>query len=297
LGGKIKSARNSLPSHCFYAIGFPKSSAMTKTSKPGIKLSIALGAGLIVYGGLAYGIAPNYWRHFENQVGLAQKSMLTTTALGIPGDALNVGLEGERDDVLCGMRAAGWKSADPVTLKSSVKIVGSVLARRAYATAPVSDLFWEGRREDLAFEKPSGVSASHRDHVRFWRALDVGQNGAPVWLGGATYDRSVGLSHYTGQVTHHIAADIDSERDLLIADLISSGHVLEIYQVTGVGPTLRSYNGGGDIYFTDGEIRLARLKAGCESAATVPEVLPVDMMTQAKTMVFAGLGWIWRKPR
>ena len=268
-----------------------------KSSKRVKTLTLALGAGAGVYVGLAYLIAPNYWRHYEHQLALADKSMLTRTALGIPGDALNVGLEGKRDDILCAMRAAGWKPADPVTLRSSFKIVGSVLARRAYATAPVSDLFWEGRREDLAFEKPSGVSPSRRHHVRFWRALDSGQNGAPVWLGGATYDRSVGVSHYTGQVTHHIDADIDAERDLLIGDLAASGHVSATYQVAGVGPTLRGYNGGGDPYFTDGEIRLARLKEDCASDATPPEILPANVATRARSAVFGWIGWVWRAMR
>ena len=113
------------------------------------------------------------------------------------------------------MRAAGWQPADPVTLRSRLEIAGSVLARRAYPTAPVSDLFYDGRRQDLAFEKPAGISPKERHHVRFWLALDQGDAGLPVWLGSATFDRSVGVSHYTGQVTHHIAPDIDAERDLL----------------------------------------------------------------------------------
>jgi LssY C-terminus len=37
--------------------------------------------------------------------------------------------------------------------------------------------------------------------------------------GSATFDRGVGLSRYTGQVTHHIAPDIDAERDALTDDL------------------------------------------------------------------------------
>jgi len=258
------------------------------------KLSLVLASALAVYLGLAYAIAPDYWRHYEHQAALAGTSMLTTTKLGIPGDALNVGLEGGREDVLCAMRAAGWRPADPVTLASSAKIVGSVIARRAYATAPVSDLFWQGRREDLAFEKPSGVSPSRRHHVRFWRALDVGDHGAPVWIGGATYDRGVGVSHYTGQVTHHIDADIDGEREFLIGDLAASGRVAATYQIAGIGPTLRGRNGGGDLYFTDGEIFFARLKAGCASDATAPEVLPANPATQARSSLFRGLAWIWR---
>ena len=61
--------------------------------------------------------------------------------------------------MLCAMHAAGWQPADPVTLRSSVKIIGSVVLDRPYLEAPVSPLFYENRRQDLAFEKPSGRSA------------------------------------------------------------------------------------------------------------------------------------------
>ena len=62
-------------------------------------------------------------------------------------------------------------------------------------------------------------SADRRNHVRFWRTLERGADGRPVFLGSATFDRGVGMSHYTGEITHHIAPDIDAERDLLIGDL------------------------------------------------------------------------------
>ena len=104
----------------------------------------------------------------------------------------------------------------PVTLRSSVRIAASVLLRRAYMTAPVSDLFYDGRRQDLAFEKAAGdqpEGAPPRPLLA--RARRQGNSGQPLWLGSATFDRSVGVSHYTGQVTHHIASDIDAERDLL----------------------------------------------------------------------------------
>ena len=47
------------------------------------------------------------------------------------------------------------------------------------------------------------------------RRWTQGQEKRPVWLGAATFDRSVGVSHYTGAITHHIDADIDAERALL----------------------------------------------------------------------------------
>ncbi len=140
-----------------------------------------------------------------------------------------------------------------------MRIVGSVLLDRPYLDAPLSPLFYENRKQDLAFEKPSGKSARTRHHVRFWKALDAGDDGLPVWLGAAVFDDGLGVSHYTGQVTHHTAPDIDAERDFLMSDLERAKKVEEIYSVSGVGPTLFSRNGGGDPYFTDGDIAFARL--------------------------------------
>ncbi len=267
---------------------------MSSFGKSARRAGLTFVVGALAYLGLAYGVAPDYWRHYEHQTGLALKPMTTSTSLGIPGDALNVGLEGTREDILCAMRESGWHAADPITLGSSVKIAGSVIVHRAYPTAPVSDLYWEGRKQDLAFEKPSGATPSTRHHVRFWRALAAGDQGAPVWLGSATFDRSVGVCHYTGAVTHHIAADIDAERDLLAKDLAATGHVSATYQVSGVGPTLRGRNGGGDPYFTDGEITVSRLRPDCASQDGAPNQLPSPPEARARTTVF---GWLARLRR
>ena len=167
---------------------------------------------VLAYTALAYVVLPAFWTHYEHQKGLANMSMVTRTAQGIPGDPINVGLIGNEKEVLCAMNAAGWFPADPVTFRSSIEIAGSVLLDRAYHDAPVSPLFYLDRREDLAFEKPAGTSADHRHHVRFWKVLDKGEEQRPVWLGAVTFDRSVGFSHFTGAITHHIGPDIDAER-------------------------------------------------------------------------------------
>jgi LssY-like putative type I secretion system component LssY len=228
---------------------------------------------LCCYGILAYLLLPFAWTHYEHQKGLAGLPMVTRTAQGIPGDPINVGLVGSKADVLCAMHAAGWYPADPITLRSSLEIVGSVVLDRPYRHAPVSNLFYEGRREELAFERPVGRSADRRQHVRFWEVLKQGEEGRPVWLGAATFDRRVGFSHYTGQVTHHIAPDVDAERDALTNDLKAAKVVEAIYEVSGVGPTVLGRNGEGDPYYTDGEVEISRLVEGCNTkAATVAEL-------------------------
>ena len=219
-----------------------RADATPRRSKAKIALAV-LGVAVLIYGLTAYVLLPRAWTHYEHQKGLAGLTMVAHTSQDIPGDPINVGLVGTRKDVLCAMHAAGWYPADPITFRSSVEIVGSVVLRRPYNDAPVSDLYYDGRRQDLAFEKPVGESADRRHHVRFWEVLKQGDENRPVWLGSATFDRDVGLSRYTGQVTHHIGPNVDAERDGLTNDLKNSKVVEAVYEVSGVGPTFMGRNG------------------------------------------------------
>ncbi len=241
---------------------------------------------VLAYTALAYVVLPAFWTHYEHQKGLANMSMVTRTAQGIPGDPINVGLIGNEKEVLCAMNAAGWFPADPVTFRSSIEIAGSVLLDRAYHDAPVSPLFYLDRREDLAFEKPAGTSADHRHHVRFWKVLDKGEEQRPVWLGAVTFDRSVGFSHFTGAITHHIGPDIDAERQLLVTDIEAAGMATAKYQVTGIGPTVTGLNGGGDRYYTDGEVWIVRLVEDCHKQTGTVAVIPSPPATELKDQIW-----------
>jgi hypothetical protein len=251
---------------------------------------LVLATLLIVYLMLAYVVLPALWRHHEHEPGLTSLPMVTRTGTGIPGDALNVGLVGSQEDVLRALEAAGWFPADPVTFRTSIAIIGSVVLDRPYNDAPVSPLYFQGKKEQLAFEKPDGKSADRRHHVRFWLALEKGTDGRPVWLGAVTYDRGVGFSHYTGQVTHHIGADIDAERDLLMRDLTGAGMVDALFQISGIGPTLFGRNGGGDPYHTDGEIDVASLVVDGVKRTTPPATLPPPPLIALKDQIWHGVG-------
>jgi LssY-like putative type I secretion system component LssY len=241
---------------------------------------------VLAYTTLAYLVLPTFWTHYEHQKGLAALPMVTHTAQGIPGDPINVGLIGSEKEVLCAMQAAKWYPADPVTFRSSIEIAGSVLLDRAYPDAPVSPLFYLGRHEDLAFEKPAGKSADRRHHVRFWKVLDKGEEQRPVWLGSVTFDKGVGISHFTGAITHHIDADLDAERELLATDLENAGMATAKYQVTGVGLTLTGHNGGGDFYTTDGEVWILRLVRDCQKQTGPVETLPSPPATELKDQIW-----------
>jgi len=243
----------------------------------------------IVYLMLAYFVLPALWSDHEHEPDLASLPMVTRTSIGIPGDALNVGLVGSKEDILRAMDAAGWFPSDPITLRTSIEIVGSVALDRPYHDAPVSPLYYGGKKEQLAFEKPDGRSADKRHHVRLWLVLEKGTDDRPVWLGSVTFDRGVGLSHDTGQVTHHIGPDIDAERHLLMQDLENAGMVQTFFQISGTGPTLLGRNGEGDPYYTDGEIDVASLVLDGVKRTGEPKTLPPPPLIALKDQIWHGV--------
>ncbi len=250
---------------------------------------VALGIGF--YLALAYLVLPQFWRHYEHMPALASMPKVTRAPDGRPGDPLNVALAGSEADVRHAFAAAGWHPAEPITLRSSLAIGESVVLGRPDPDAPVSSLFLFGRRQDLAFEKDVGTSARERNHVRFWRTDLTTDGERPVWVGAATFDRGVGLSHTTGQITHHIGADIDAERDTLMHALEAEGRLTALYYVTGVGPTINGRNGGGDRYYTDGELAVGVLAPEGSAGKRRPEVLPSPAPVVIKNQL-----WSWLRP-
>ena len=226
------------------------------------RIAIGLGIALLVYLALAYAVLPWFWTAAEHGHHPALEGLpkVTHDADGIPGDPLNVALVGDETVLVAAMLAAAWHPADPITLRSSLQIADSVVFHRPDPDAPVSALYVFGRKQDLAFEQDVGGSADQRHHVRWWRAPTLDAAGRPLWIGDATFDRGAGLSHRTGQITHHIAPDVDAERDHLMTSLEQAGRFTERYQWPGVGATDHGRNAGGDPYTTDGMIDVGVLK-------------------------------------
>jgi hypothetical protein len=186
---------------------------------------------------------------------------ITRTTMGLQGDPINVGLVGTKSEIVAAMLAAKWLPADPLTLASSLKLLESVVLRCPDETAPVSHLYLWKRKEDLAFEQQFGKDASRRHHVRFWQSTKL-VDGRPLWLGAASFDAKIGLSHKTGVPTHHIDANIDAERDTLMRDLAWVGRLQLVQAVEGFHHQRDARNGAGDPYHTDGRFLLGIVNRG-----------------------------------
>lgn len=180
----------------------------------------------------------------------------TTTKSGIPGDPINILILGPEQTINKYFTRAGWEIPDPITDKTSIKIAVDSLRNLPYPKAPVSNLYLYGRKQDLAFEKPTNT-VQIRDHIRLWKTATT-IHGEEVWLGSATYDHGIELSGRTHFPTHHISPSVDNERNKVVQDLkpfMNSSLIVSFDQ-----PNLFGFNGGGDWYFMDGNIAILAVK-------------------------------------
>lgn len=211
--------------------------------------------GVVIYFVAAYVALPFVWFEVESRhPALDGMPRCARTGNDIPGDPLNIALIGIEADLGKALLAAGWHPADPLTLESCLRIASDTVLRREYDNAPVSSLYVWGRKQDLAFEQPVGHDPRKRHHVRFWRSTELDAQGRPLWIGGATFDRKVGFSHTTGQITHHISPEVDAERDKLLLDLQHAQKLESVKWLDGFHEQLTGKNGGGDPYHTDGRL-------------------------------------------
>jgi hypothetical protein len=206
----------------------------------------------------------------------------TRTADGLLGDPVNLALRGPEVALHAAMERAGWTRADDLSFRTGWRIVTSTLTRRSYPAAPVSPLLLFGRQQDFAYQQEVAGSPSKRHHVRFWRCPDgwLLPGGFQVdWLAAGTYDRSVGLSLFTGQITHKIAKDVDVERDHIVASLTLATPATELEVLANFASGYHSRNGGGDLIETDGNLPVLDLTRVAPSGPDVPEpAVPVPVV-------------------
>jgi hypothetical protein len=217
--------------------------------------TVSVALMLLLYGTAAYLVAPwGWWWYAQRHPWLDDSPTVTQTKEGIPGDPLNVALIGTEAEVQQIMAAAGWQVSDRLGLRNDLKIAVDTLAKRPYEKAPVSNLYLFDRKQDLAFEQPAGNNPRRRHHVRFWQLEKKDEQGRPLWLGAITFDARVGFSHTTGQVTHHIAPDVDTERDRLFQQLNATARLARIQVIDYFHHRREGRNGGGDLWYTDGRL-------------------------------------------
>ena len=213
------------------------------------------------------------------------------TSDGLLGDPVNLALLGHEAQVHAAMTRAGWTRADDLSLRSGMRILTSTLSRRSYHEAPVSPLHLFDRQQDFAYQQEVEGSPSKRHHVRFWRCPEgwMLPGGYSVdWLAAGTYDKSVGLSLFTLQVTHKIEEDTDVERDYIVETVIKGSPEVAVEVIENFSTGYHSRNGGGDLIITDGDLPI--IDVGRVEVLEIAKIEHTDSRDKRPAQIVFGAG-------
>lgn len=168
---------------------------------------------------------------------------------GFASDPLNIGLVGSREQIIEAMHKAGWHMADPHLPRFVIKEIFSTLFKRPYPTAPMSNLYLFGRKQDIGFEIPLKGGRGNRHHVRFWATTyqDINRLSRQtihwykrreqlkgdnlLWVGAASRDVGIAFIRHNVQVTHMVHPDTDAERELIAGQLQAKRVARQIAEV------------------------------------------------------------------
>jgi hypothetical protein len=172
-----------------------------------------------------------------------------------PGDPINVVLLGPRAAIDTAFARAGWVRAQEPSLRSLARGVTAAVVERSAVGAPVSTQYFEGRRQDLAFEL-AGPNARFRHHLRIWLLDDT----TLTWVAAADQDVGLVVNPFRHTATHRVASDVDVEREVVVRELEATGCADLLQYMSPTGAALSGRNASGQPFETDGRAAVIRLK-------------------------------------
>ena len=185
------------------------------------------------------------------------------TGDGLLGDPINIAILGDEKTIHKAMVEAGWVQAEKLSLESTLKMIRSTVLRKSYPSAPVNSMYVFSRKQNFAYQQELNDNPHTRHHIRFWKTpknwwLPGGSRAD--WVCAATLDTHVGISMLTGQITHKIEENTDSERDYVVNTLRNTGLVDVVDVQKHFTTAFHDRSGGGDMIRTDGSLPFVKLK-------------------------------------
>lgn len=235
-------------------------------------------AVILTYLFLAYGGLPAILRIWQALHKPTHVPTRTHAADGWAVDAVNVVIvAGDKADFIWAMQKAGWQVADARTPRTTTRMFFALLFNRPYPTAPFSNHYVFGHKQDIGFQIPVGNSPRHRHHVRFWQlgteTSEHHHHGfwqrllkkflhpkKQIWVGAAILDRGLNIRWRNLQLDHGIEGDTGIEREFIVESLHKAGVLKDRINIKAGEPLHTRHQGFGETIIADGFVALCELK-------------------------------------
>ncbi|USD40075.1 LssY C-terminal domain-containing protein [Vibrio sp. SCSIO 43135] len=161
--------------------------------------------------------------------------------------AVNIVYVGESPKPL--MQTLGWLENQTFS-RNDIEFNGYIELLKG-KTPPVSDLFWQGEPQHMAFQLPGDLLK--RSHIRWWFAGEEQKTGQNIWVGAVSYDDGLKITPYSGIITvlHRIDPNVDVERDAIAENVLEVSQGWDVEYFHTERPI--ALDDGHD-YYTDGRI-------------------------------------------
>lgn len=185
----------------------------------------------------------------QDLVASARLPVQTESVMGTPLEPINVIiLARDGTALVTALEKAHWIEAQTPSFAALTKAAFAAWSNQADDAAAVTPYFWHSAPNDIALQKPTpDATLRRRHHVRFWRSQYVTAEGLRVFVGAASFDDGLDWG-----LLHHIAPNIDEERDTLAADLTQAEEGVTAERLRVSQPRL-GQSIAGDPWFSDGE--------------------------------------------
>ena len=216
----------------------------------------------------------------------------TRTSDGLLGDPVNLGLLGSEAQLHARDARSRMDPRRRPLARQRPEDRRVDTSSQSYDEAPVSPLLLFGRQQDFAYQQEVEGNPAQRHHVRFWRSPEgwLLPGGIPVdWLAAGTFDRAVGLSLFTLQVTHKIEANTDIERDYIVHSIETAESKASVEVIRDFSTGYHARNGGGDAIVTDGDLPIVNLRKVATTPADEPVVQTDSRMRRPGSIVIGAL--------
>lgn len=153
---------------------------------------------------------------------------------------------------------AGWVLADALTPETTEKMRAAQAWSDRYPSAPIAPLFYWGREQDAAWQRPGDTVAS-RVRVRVWRSETQDEQKRWIWALNVAQDDGFIAAPEGELPIHRLHPNLDDARDILVADLTKTGLPTREYLLMGIGPNEGFRTAAGTPYQTAGWVKVVEL--------------------------------------
>jgi undecaprenyl-diphosphatase len=178
----------------------------------------------------------------------------------VPAEPINIIIVGNKDVLEKAFTTSGWYLLDKINLKTSLKIVNSVIKKESYHQTPGLPVFWDTQPNNFGFGRPTPEDlASSRHHIHFWETPFITQDGQSIWVGTAHFDEEIKKKFNIILPIHTTELMVDNEREYVKSELEKNKFIKSSEKINLTG-LLYGAKKSGNNFLTDGQAYILYLK-------------------------------------